>query len=1026
MPRILAVPLAGAFLLSAGVVTTAQSARDLQVPTAALPMLELPRDDALPLAMARAIRILYSVPHNDAPLPQMVNLEHLLADIDRLETEVTRAGTRGMSLAMAKTNTERTVLKGALSAVGLKLREQRKPARRSLGEVGTFTVELDSSKDAATLRARLQKIGIDAASLPKRFNAGESIVIAPSVTTLPLPLTAEIWSSMVFERSVADKMLFGTIIRDRRASLLYYGLQSMTPSTLAFVAKSPDLLRHFRDNAGPVAAFGGSFQLDDSGRVVVPGGAEAVDLWQALVDEPVTKADRFGRALFSRDAGRLAYFFDTIGRLDDPHRRFALGLWIKDGGVRLDRLRALYRTFAIVDDKLSFNDMPFLRPPYDPATLLAIVAVTSSGSPANPASRKLWARASEGDDIPDADSRDLREPEGDGTIDAAWLAEQLVSQQQRRQFIDRLAFGQRVFAGVASSDLQDVLVALRGFTRFPAAMLALERIGIREPKVYATAARRARSIEQIDNPAESVPLLAQFQGGLALLERLARTGAVGREELERLTMALVDLEITDHRYEGRVGQWVKDRLLPALRTTDGNHGSEDRLLAAISEHTGSTESFVWEGETYVVDDAAALRDVKAVRKKQGGNTLDVLLPAVAPAYAIAHESKTVDEIKKRTTELNAAASALAPPRAWPDVPDAPDSKKVIERVVRNLGRITKPQDAKKAEQETVPMLDLLDYLLGETLVALAYAPVMGDPAALLGPTADVSHRHTFGVAEKAGSSDLAKRTAWRRPTPGSRAIAGDAVTGSLFGIDIALAPKRLRRIASNRLPGPPKLNGNDMETFATTVALLNPRQLSGTTLRAIGAAVERGRARVKAAASDAPARDALAASASMSHIRRQLLAWTADHAPAQLEHLFSPSEMFWLGTDTAIDRDAMTAWGMSFEAMTGCLCLRLAPAGAWDAVAGRPSTSQLAWAASDVNIRVAGLLSEAGVPAALFPGVMGMAMQDYLDTLPAVYDDDWQAISAHAWAITRERIEDYVSALVVNGPVRVATSSASK
>src|SRR6185295_17611717 len=104
----------------------------------------------------------------------------------------------------------------------------------------------------------------------------------------------------------------------------------------------------------------------------------------------------------------------------------------------------------------------------------------------------------------------------------------------------------------------------------------------------------------------------------------------------------------------------------------------------------------------------------------------------------------------------------------------------------------------------------------------------------------------------------------------SRAIAGDAVTGSLFGIDVALAPKRLRRIASNRLPGPPKLNGNDMETFATTVALLNPRQLSGTTLRAIGAAVERGRARVKAAASDASTRDALAASASMSHIRRQL------------------------------------------------------------------------------------------------------------------------------------------------------------
>jgi len=188
MRRILAVPLAGAFLFSATVVTTAQSARDLQVPAAALSVLDLPSDQGLPLAMARAIRILHSVPHEDAPLPQMLNLEHLLTDLDRLETEVLRAGARGLSLSMTKTNTERTVLKNALSAVGLKLREQKK----------TFTVELDSSKDAATLRARLQKIGIDTASLPKRFNAGESIVVTPSVTTLPLPLTPDIWSSGIF------------------------------------------------------------------------------------------------------------------------------------------------------------------------------------------------------------------------------------------------------------------------------------------------------------------------------------------------------------------------------------------------------------------------------------------------------------------------------------------------------------------------------------------------------------------------------------------------------------------------------------------------------------------------------------------------------------------------------------------------------------------------------------------------------------------------------------------------------------
>jgi hypothetical protein len=86
----------------------------------------------------------------------------------------------------------------------------------------------------------------------------------------------------------------------------------------------------------------------------------------------------------------------------------------------------------------------------------------------------------------------------------------------------------------------------------------------------------------------------------------------------------------------------------------------------------------------------------------------------------------------------------------------------------------------------------------------------------------------------------------------------------------------------------------------------------------------------------------------------------------------------------------------------------------------------LGFAIADVNLRVAGLLSEANVPAPLFAGVMRMAMRDYLDTVPALYFDDWEAISTHAWSLTRERIEDYVSALVASGPVRIASPGAAK
>jgi hypothetical protein len=305
--------------------------------------------------------------------------------------------------------------------------------------------------------------------------------------------------------------------------------------------------------------------------------------------------------------------------------------------------------------------------------------------------------------------------------------------------------------------------------------------------------------------------------------------------------------------------------------------------------------------------------------------------------------------------------------------------------------------------------------------------VIGDAATVLGPTADVSHRHTFGVSGRGTVNESARRTPWHRPNPTSKAVNGEAVTGSLLGVDLALAPKRLRRLANNTLPGPPRLNPNDTDTIVDTVALLNPRLLTNADLAAIGGALNLGRERVRSAARNPDARDALAAGVGMSGVRRQLLTWTADHAPDQVERLFSVSETFWIGTDAgAVERMAAEVWGMSREAMTGCYCLWFPPAGSWDTLVGRESTKQLGSAIVDVNLRVAGLLADAKVPAPLFAGVMTMAIRDYLDTVPALYFDDWEAISTHAWSLTRERVEDYVSAVVASGPARLASSAATQ
>ena len=103
----------------------------------------------------------------------------------------------------------------------------------------------------------------------------------------------------------------------------------------------------------------------------VPGGAEAEELWEDLADEKVAQPARFARGLFGRDAGRLAYFADTLWTLDEAHARFALGLWISDRKLRKERFRALYDVFAQTDSTWSIADVPFTRPSFDAALLLS-------------------------------------------------------------------------------------------------------------------------------------------------------------------------------------------------------------------------------------------------------------------------------------------------------------------------------------------------------------------------------------------------------------------------------------------------------------------------------------------------------------------------------------------------------------------------------------------------------------------------------------------------------------------------------
>ena len=268
-------------------------------------------------------------------------------------------------------------------------------------------------------------------TIQTRLNAGETVHIAPrDDRRCHFRCRSKDGLSDVFDNRDSPRALFSAIIRSRDASLLLYGVQTMTSDTRAYLVKTPGIVQWLHGRAPIVAAFGGAFRVGADGRVVMPGGADAEELWEDLADEKVAQPDRFARGLFGRDGGRLAYFADTLWTLDEAHARFALGLWISDRRLRKERFQALYR----YSRKRIRHGRSRTR--HSPSVircrlLLSNLRLNDAGLLVAPAYRRLWERGVNGIDMPDVDDRQMREPAEDGVADAAFLAGLLAAKLPR-------------------------------------------------------------------------------------------------------------------------------------------------------------------------------------------------------------------------------------------------------------------------------------------------------------------------------------------------------------------------------------------------------------------------------------------------------------------------------------------------------------------------------------------------------------------------------------------------------------------
>jgi hypothetical protein len=874
---------------------------------------------------------------------------------------------------------------------------------RFMSEITRILLQNDPQRSPEILAARLKARGTS-------VNSRQSTVDNRDI--VPVPLSAGWWSDHVFHRRVTRDELVAAIASDRNAALICYGLTALDDDTLAFFDDHGSLISRLVEKlAAPAfAAFSSGLRVHGGRVVAVPD--EATALWEAVVLEKMSRPERFLELLLTANEGRTAYLFDTIAQLDSARRAFALGLWMPDA-QRLDRFRLLATTGVGAFREWHIRTMPLGRASYDLGMLLARVDATDSGAPATPWTRGFWARALLG--------RDAAPGEDDQRIDALWLVDAIgaTDVRQRGERQDQFAFAQRLGRIVTVSndqDRTDLQLAIRNFARYRMLLVTLERIGIRAPAVYGAAVRQASRLATFDGR-RGFLLQAQLQGALALVARAVAVRSIDVSTAEALTQKLFATSVADDgRVNGAIAAWMREALLRAVpRAADADAAIIAALAGGPSADSVRATTVTWEGQQYRLDLGAAERQrLREVREKQDAIPIDLVLAVNAAARQIAADPGAAPTLLEQLTEI-----ADRIPRRLRDrevenvaagVAPGPDPQEALKKAIDDEAKALKAKDAKRAARVADGLVELADDMLASSLLSFAYAVHVGDPDGTVLLAEDVSRRHDFGFGIRDG--DVRVKTAWATPREEILPNVPWHVTGSLLGLDIALAPLSLRRVSTEGALEAPRLIAPEREAFALSVSLMNPYVLRDADRDAIADAIARGTRRAQAM--DIRTVDAIADELGIDGSRRRALRWTVAREPARTLSMLSLSELLVLG---GARPDAFASWGVAISGPFGCVCTQVTTPARWAPMARRPQLGLTAALISDVNLHVAVMLKQLQLPAALARVVAAAAVQDLIDSVKPTDPGDWLSLARAARSTPRERMEDYVAAATATGPL---------
>lgn len=861
-------------------------------------------------------------------------------------------------------------------------------------------------------------------SLLSHFEAAASRSTAAAADTLPLPLTPAIWTDVVFGGRATPATLLPSIAGSRDASLLYYGLMSLDDSTRAWIASDQALVADLATRYASAFVVAAPGLRVSSGTIQVPGGPDALPAWEALVGVGTADPARFIRALLA--ASPLPYFLGSIAQLTPAQIRFALSLDAADPAARAAAARRLHDVFGLVGWRV--EQRTFWRPPLDPALLVADLESDDEGRPILPGTEAFWTAVLRGGDPGQpAEGAARRLTEGP-PVDLGWLCARIFTGdpfERRRQF-DLVLFASRTVRRVVAENAHDAVTTLRAASAYPALAATLERARVPDLTTFAAAARRASLLSAIGDDTRRARAQAQFQGTLALLARSTQRGGVPSSSLPGVVRSLAAVDVNDRgEYEGRLVGWldafVKDHEPSSLTLPPGawRESYDDPLVQGVAGEfdrailrlaAGSTavppRVLTWEGTRYRVDLATA--DAVRMARLLGEHHLPYLSSArqlLGIADALGADGLTLELVRRQADALALVGQDVG----W-EGPGA-TAADLYRDVAGPLRRMTRAGDERRAARLAPALRALADDLLARGLTAVVYATAMGQPDRATILAGDAAARHEFrgtsGGAREAGP--------WQLPIVSTGTLPGGRwrVSGSLLGLDLALAEFSLVRLSSKPPSRKPTMSDQDQRGMTAILALAEPAVLTDADREAVVEALRKGRDRLAAVRTPGDAR-AVADEIRLAAVRRTLLPWVAAHDPERLAAFLSPTELLWLGLETRPVGPSLQAWGAR---RLGCLCIRLLDRRPWETLAGRWNLGLLASAFPDLNLRLAELLTELQMPASLLVPVLAAATIDFNENATSRDPDDRRGPVEFVQALGTERVEQYLGLLTSGGPL---------